>query len=82
MGEYKCNSQILEEYLEEGKGLLKHFVDVIVSHIPRACNEIANVLAQHASEYKLMIPVVNSIENGVMATINYHPSISADWRQE
>ena len=70
-GEYKCNSLILEEYLEEAKSLLEHFADVIISHIPRTSNEAANDLAHHAFGYKLMIPDVNTIENGNMATISH-----------
>ena len=61
---------------------MEHFVDVIISHIPKASNEIANDLAQHASRYKLMVPNTNSIEgiNGVMATMDQQPRASADWR--
>ena len=62
LGEYKCNSQILEEYLREAKGLLQQFVDVIIVHIPRTCNEIANSLAHHASGYKLMTSKINKLE--------------------
>ena len=45
LGEYKCNSPILEEYLEEAKGLLEDFANVIISHIPRTSNKVANDLA-------------------------------------
>ena len=82
LGEYKCNNLILKEYLEEVKSLLKHFANIIISHIPMASNEVANELAQHASGYKIMIPNVNSIENGVVAIVNYQSSILVDWRQE
>ena len=82
LGEYKCNNPILEEYLEEVKGLLEHFTDVIISHIPRTSNEAAYDLAQHVSRYKLMIPNDNTIENGNVVVINHQQRASADWRQE
>ena len=47
LGEYKYNNPTLEEYIEEAKELLEHFVDVIISHILRTFNEVANDLAQH-----------------------------------
>ena len=71
LGEYKCNSPVLEEYLEEAKGLLEHFADIIISHIPRTSNEAANNLAQHASRYRLTILGVNTIENGNEKTISH-----------
>ena len=72
LGEYKCNSPILEEYLEEAKELLQHFANVIITHILKSFNETTNDLAQHASGYKLMAPDINSLEqaNGVVATIS------------
>ena len=59
LGEYRCNSPILEGYLEEAQTLLEYFVDIIISHVPRTLNEIANDLAQHAFGYKFMIPDIN-----------------------
>ena len=53
-----------------------------MSHIPRASNEVANDLAQHAFGYKLMVPDINSIKNNVVATINHQPSALADQRHE
>ena len=35
LGEYKCNSLMLEEYLKEAKGLLEHFANVIYRISPR-----------------------------------------------
>ena len=55
LGEYKCNSPTLEGYLEEARALLEYFADVIISHVPRTCNEIANDLMQHVSGYKFIV---------------------------
>ena len=77
LGEYKCNNPILEEYLEEAKGLLEHFTDVIKSQILKASNEVANDLAQQVFGYKLMVPDINSIKNGIVAIINHQPSPKA-----
>ena len=82
LGEFKCNSLILEEYLEKAKSLLEHFADVIISYVSRTSNKVANNLAYHASGYKFMIPDVNTIENGNMLVIDHQPGTSADWRQE
>ena len=60
--------------------LWEYFADVLISHIPRTFNEVANNLAQHASGYKLMILDVNTIENGNVLIINHQSRTSADWR--
>ena len=78
LGEYKCNSLILEEYLEEAKGSLEHFDNVIISHIPKTFNEEANDLAQHASGCKHSILDVNTIEKGSVLTISHQSRTSTD----
>ena len=82
LGEYRCNSPILEEYLGKAKTLLEHFADVSISHIPRASNEVANGLAQQASGYRLMLPEVNTIEEETTAHTDFESKKPADWRQE
>ena len=64
LGEYRCNSPTLQGYLEKAQTLLECFVDVLISHVPKASNEIANNLAQHASGYKSMTPYINTMEGG------------------
>ena len=46
IGEYKSNNPTLMESLELACILLQQFTEVIISHIPRSDNEIANELAQ------------------------------------
>ena len=69
--EYKCNSPILEEYLEEAKSLLEHFANVIISHVPKTSNEVANDLAQQAFGYKLIRPDISNVEEGLVASIHH-----------
>jgi ribonuclease HI len=44
-GQYECKSEILRNYYEECKEILKKFQLVILRHIPREHNEEANRLA-------------------------------------
>jgi ribonuclease HI len=50
-GQYECRNDILSNYYEGCKEILKSFQLVIVQHIPREHNEKANRLAQSASGY-------------------------------
>jgi ribonuclease HI len=47
-GQYECRNDILRNYYEECKEILKSFQLVILQHIPREINEEANRLAQSA----------------------------------
>jgi hypothetical protein len=51
-GQYECRNDILRNYYEECKEILKSFQLVIRQHIPRENNEEANRLAQSASGYR------------------------------
>jgi ribonuclease HI len=51
-GQYECRNDILRNYYEECKEILKSFQLVILQHIPREHNEEANKLAQSASSYR------------------------------
>jgi ribonuclease HI len=51
-GQYECRSDILRNYYEECKEILKSFQLVILQHIPREHNKEANRLAQSASDYR------------------------------
>jgi ribonuclease HI len=51
-GQYECRNDILRNYYEECKEILKGFQLVILQHIPREHNEEANKLAQSASGYR------------------------------
>jgi ribonuclease HI len=48
-GQYECRNDIMRNYYEEFKEILKSFHLVILQHIPRENNEGANRLAQSAS---------------------------------
>jgi ribonuclease HI len=48
-GQYECRNDILRNYYEECKEILKSFQLVILQHIPRENNGEANRLAQSAS---------------------------------
>jgi ribonuclease HI len=51
-GQHECRNDILRNYYEECKEILKSFPLVIVQHIPRENNGEANRLAQSASGYR------------------------------
>jgi ribonuclease HI len=51
-GQYECRNDVLRNYYEECKEILKSFQLVILQHIPREHNEEANRLAQSASGYR------------------------------
>jgi hypothetical protein len=51
-GQYECRNDILRNYYEECKEILKSFQLVILQHIPRENNEEANRLAQSFSGYR------------------------------
>ena len=80
LGKYRCNNQILEEYVEEAKTFLEHFVDIIITHVCRFCNEVANDLAEHALGYKSITPIINNskLANAMIATIGQQSSKSAN----
>jgi ribonuclease HI len=50
--QYECRNDILRNYYEECKEILKSFQLVILQHIPREHNEEANRLAQSALGYR------------------------------
>jgi ribonuclease HI len=50
--QYECRNDILRNYYEECKEILKSFQLVILQHIPRENNGEANRLAQSASDYR------------------------------
>jgi ribonuclease HI len=50
--QYECRNDILRNYYEECKEILKSFQLVILQHIPRENNEEANRQAQSASGYR------------------------------
>jgi ribonuclease HI len=76
-GQYECRNDILRNYYEECKEILKSFQLVILQHIPRENNEEANRLAQSASGY---------IENQEVFAIDVYAFGSSlaedDWRKE
>jgi ribonuclease HI len=51
-GQYECRNDILRNYYEECKEILKSFQLVILQHIPRENNEEANMLTQSALGYR------------------------------
>jgi hypothetical protein len=51
-GQYECRNDILRNYYEECKEILKSFQLVILQHIPKENNGEANRLAQSASGYR------------------------------
>jgi hypothetical protein len=51
-GQYECRDDILRNYYEECKEILKNFQLVILQHIPRENNGEVNRLAQSASGYR------------------------------
>jgi hypothetical protein len=51
-GQYECRNDILRNYYEECKEILKSFQLLILQHIPRENNGEANRLAQSASGYR------------------------------
>jgi ribonuclease HI len=51
-GQYECRNDMLRNYYEECKEILKRFQLVILQHIPRENNREANRLAQSASGYR------------------------------
>jgi hypothetical protein len=76
-GQYECRNDILRNYYEECKEILKSFQLVILQHIPREKNEEANRLAQSASGYR---------ENQELFAIDVYSFGSDlaedDWRKE
>jgi ribonuclease HI len=56
-GQYECRNDILRNYYEECKEILKSFQLVILQHIPRENIGEANRLAQSASSYRESISV-------------------------
>jgi ribonuclease HI len=51
-GQYECRSDVLRNYYEECREILKSFQLVILQHIPREHNVEENRLAQRASGYR------------------------------
>jgi ribonuclease HI len=52
-GQYECRNDVLRNYYEECKEILKSFQLAILQHIPREHSEEANRLAQSASGYRV-----------------------------
>jgi hypothetical protein len=75
--QYECKNNVLREYYEECRELLKNFLVVTLHHIPREHNEEANKLAQAASGYRESREVF-AIEEGVLNT----DQVDGDWRYE
>jgi ribonuclease HI len=76
-GQYECRNDILRNYYEECREILKSFQLVILQHIPREHNEEANMLAQSASGYRENQEV---FANDVCAFGN--DLVENDWRKE
>jgi ribonuclease HI len=76
-GQYECGNDILRNYYEECKEILKSFQLVILQHIPREDNGEANRLAQSASGYR---------ENQEVFAVDVYAFGSGlaedDWRKE
>jgi ribonuclease HI len=76
-GQYECRDDILMNFYEEFKEILKSFQLVILQHIPRENNGEANRLAQSASGYR---------ENQEVFTVDVYAFGSGlaedDWRKE
>jgi ribonuclease HI len=76
-GQYECRNDILRDYYEECKEILKSFQLIILQHIPRESNREANRLAQSASGYR---------ENQEVFAIDVYACGSDlaehDWRKE
>jgi hypothetical protein len=76
-GQYECRSDILRNYYEECKGILKSFQLVILRHIPREHNEEANRLAQSVSGYR------ENLEVFAMEVCAFGSDLAEDgWRKE
>jgi hypothetical protein len=76
-GQYECRNDILKNYYEECKEILKSFQLVILQYIPREHNEEANRLAQSASGYR------ESQEVFVTEVCAFGSDLSKDdWRKE
>ena len=76
-GQYDCKNNVLREYYEECRELLKNFLVVTLHHIPRECNEEANKLAQAASGYRESREVFAMEEN-----VSNTDQNDGDWRCE
>jgi ribonuclease HI len=76
-GQYECRNDILRNYYEECKQILKSFQLVILQHIARENNGEANRLAQSASGYR---------ENQEVFAIDVYAFgsglVEDDWRKE
>jgi flagellar biosynthesis/type III secretory pathway ATPase len=76
-GQYECRNDILRNYSEECKEILKSIQLVILQHIPRENNGEENRLAQSASGYK---------ENQEVFAIDVYSFgsdlVEDDWRKE
>ena len=49
---YECKDDILRDYYEKCRDLIKELSMVTIKHIPRAQNQEVNWLAQSASSYR------------------------------
>jgi ribonuclease HI len=74
--QYECRNDILRNYYEECKEILKSFQLVILQHIPREHNEEANRLAQSASGYR------DNQEVFVKDVCAFGSNLAEDWRKE
>ena len=70
IGLYECKDDILKEYYDECRRLLKEFPLTSLQHIPRAQNQEANRLAQNASGYRVFQEILSS------------ETLANDWRVE
>jgi ribonuclease HI len=76
-GQYECRNDILRNYYEECKEILKSFQLVILQHIPRENNGEANRLAQSASGYR------ENQEVFAIDVCSYGSDLAEDdWRKE
>jgi ribonuclease HI len=76
-GQYECRNDILRNYYEECKEILKNFQLVILQHIPRENNGEANRLAQSASGYR------ENQEVFAIDVYSYGSDLAEDdWRKE
>ncbi|KAA3452374.1 Transposon Ty3-I Gag-Pol polyprotein [Gossypium australe] len=76
-GEYECKNDVLRNYYEECKQILKGFRSIILQHIPRGDNEEANKLAQSASGYRENQEVFTTDDCAIRSDLAEN-----DWRKE
>ncbi|XP_043714691.1 uncharacterized protein LOC122663049 [Telopea speciosissima] len=91
VGEYRCKSEHLVEYLARAKRLLEGFQDVAVCYIPRSRNQAVNGLAQAASDIGLPEDSMertiiirrqtrSSVAESGQVEVNHVEDTQPDWR--